>query len=164
MGNVPKRYKKKLFPPAIIDISSDILYFFNKELMVTGWAPEVDDPTEGVASVISFIFLEKGFQISKKFDKNNTFLYWYCDIIDVESDQENNIYTITDLVVDVVVYPDNYVRIIDLDELANLIEQDGLDKKLLLKALRNLDNLLLEIDRKNFPPKEVLEHYPEIIQ
>jgi hypothetical protein len=42
----------------------------------------------------------------------------------------------------VVVYPDGYVKVLDLDELAIAIEKNLCDPELIAEALRKLDKLL----------------------
>ena len=44
-------------------------------------------------------------------------LFWYCDIVDHTFDTATDTYIFTDLLVDVIVYPDGFVKVVDLDEL-----------------------------------------------
>ena len=42
-------------------------------------------------------------------------LFWYCDIVDHTFDTATDTYIFTDLLVDVIVYPDGFVEVVDLD-------------------------------------------------
>ena len=65
---------------------------------------------------------------------------------------------VTDLLADVIVYPDGHVRVADLDELADALEKKLIDKTTLALSLRQLDALLVTIDRDKFDKlKEPLE-------
>ena len=48
----------------------------------------------------------------------------------------------TDLLADVLIYPDGFVKVVDLDELADAEEAGIITKEQLLKSLRTLDKLL----------------------
>ena len=43
-------------------------------------------------------------------------LYWYCDIVEYEYRPEDNSLTSLDLLADVIICPDGFVKVIDLDE------------------------------------------------
>ena len=47
-----------------------------------------------------------------------------------------------DLLADVLIYPDGFVKVVDLDELADAEEAGIITKEQLLKSLRTLDKLL----------------------
>ena len=47
-----------------------------------------------------------------------------------------------DLLADVLIYPDGFVKVVDLDELADAEEAGIITKDQLLKSLRTLDKLL----------------------
>ena len=48
-------------------------------------------------------------------------MYWYFDIVEYDYDKENNSLTSLDLLADVIVYPDGFVKVLDLDELAEAL-------------------------------------------
>ena len=54
-------------------------------------------------------------------------------------------YITIDLLADVLVYPDGQVKVVDLDELADAVEQKLISQELLLTALRQLNTLLEHI-------------------
>ncbi|MDE6984100.1 MAG: DUF402 domain-containing protein, partial [Lachnospiraceae bacterium] len=66
----------------------------------------------------------------------------YCDIVDYSYQEAENALIVTDLLADVVIYPDGYVKVLDLNELAIAIEKKLCDPQLITQALRKLDSLL----------------------
>ena len=76
------------------------------------------------------------------FRADNSLLYWYCDIVDYKYDPEKNSYTSTDLLTDVVLYPDGKIKVLDLDELAEASVKDMITKDQLHSALVRTDMLL----------------------
>ena len=74
--------------------------------------------------------------------EDNSLMYWYCDIVEHTYNEEENSYTFTDLLADVIVYPDNQVKVVDLDEIAVALERKMLTERELVISLRTLDALL----------------------
>ncbi|MCO4784022.1 MAG: DUF402 domain-containing protein [Candidatus Cloacimonetes bacterium] len=110
-----------------------------------------------IASAISIISVKHGVQISKKFDKDNQFCYWYCDMIKTKWTPKSGCFEITDLLVDVVIFPDNELRVIDLDEFIQAKE----DHLIHLDDFQWAHNAVLNLmDRAllgDFPPKAFFE-------
>ncbi|MCI6331599.1 MAG: DUF402 domain-containing protein, partial [Lachnospiraceae bacterium] len=65
-------------------------------------------------------------------------------------DTNTNSYTFTDLLADVIIYPDGKLRIVDLDEIAVALERKLLSERELEVALRTLDSLLNMIYEGDF--------------
>lgn len=148
-----KIYRKRYIPNEIIDISKDKVEHVNDELLVTSWLPI--HPRNDVAFGISYAYLKKGWKISKFYDKDKNFLYWYCDIIDAKIKDEE--YTLIDLLVDVKVYPDGKYEILDEEELDEALKQKLITKEQKEEALNKLNALLEIIKHGEFPPKECKE-------
>lgn len=145
-----KIYRKRYIPNEIIDISKDKVEYVDDELLVTSWLPI--HSRNDVAFGISYAYLKKGWKISKFYDKDKNFLYWYCDIIDAQIKDEE--YTLIDLLVDVKVYPDGKYEILDEEELDEALKQKLITKKQKEEALNKLNALLEIIKHGEFPPKE----------
>lgn len=94
--------------------------------------------------------MDEGFKVSKIFDKHHKLVYWYCDIIETEYNSEQHTYIFTDLLADVVIYPDGELRVLDLDEIGDALEQKLISKDLSVKALRLCNQLLEKIYAGNF--------------
>lgn len=147
-----KIYRKRYIPNEIIDISGDKVESVNENLLVTSWLPI--HPRNDVAFGMSYTYLKKGWKISKFYDKDKNFLYWYCDIIDAQIKDEE--YILVDLLVDIKVYPDGRYEILDEEELDEALNEDLITKEQKEEALNKLNALLETIKKGEFPPRECI--------
>lgn len=147
-----KIYRKRYIPNEIIDISGDKVESVSEDLLVTSWLPI--HPRNDVAFGMSYTYLKKGWKISKFYDKDKNFLYWYCDIIDAQIKDEE--YILVDLLVDIKVYPDGRYEILDEEELDEALNQGLITKEQKDEALNKLNALLETIKKGEFPPKECI--------
>ncbi len=145
-----KIYRKRYIPNEIVDISNDKVVSFEDDVLVTQWRPI--HPRNDIAYGKSYTFLKKGWKISQFYNKNNEFLYWYCDIIEVKVKEDE--YTFIDLLVDVVVEPDGNYKIVDLDELDEAVKKGLIDEDKKKEALEKMNALVKQIESGHFPPKE----------
>ncbi len=136
-------YRKRLIPEECIHLKNDTLLHRDDDVVVTGW--KAIHPRPDLDHGASVYYLKEGYKVSRFCGADSSLLYWYCDIVDCSFSPDGRILTTTDLLADVVIYPDGSVRVVDLDELAEAFEQGKLDATLLSKALRSLDKLLREI-------------------
>lgn len=143
-----KILRRRYIPNEIVDISNDEIIEKSENLIVTKWVPI--KPRLDFASGISYTMLDKGWKISKFFDSNNNFIYWYCDII--ESSLDSDTYTLTDLLVDLKIYPDGRYEILDMDELDETLQAGIITKKQYDDALAKLNGLLELVESGRFPP------------
>jgi protein associated with RNAse G/E len=148
----PLLYRKRYIPQEVVDISSDELLFRNEELLVTRW--KAIKPREDFHGGLSYAFLKEGFKLSKFYDVSGSFLYWYCDIIDVIYDQERDLYILDDLLLDIKIMPDGLIRLLDADELAIALEQELITSEQACRALKTLDKVLRMVYQGSFPPVE----------
>lgn len=146
----PVILRKRFIPSEIIDISDDEVLYRDSELLVTRW--KAIKPRKDIAGGVSWAFLKDGIKISKFYNHSNEFVYWYCDIIDAEYDDAADQYILTDLLVDVKLFPDGKLEVLDADELADALEQDIITKDQACRSLRKLNKLLEMIYAGNFPP------------
>ena len=138
-----KIYRKRLIPNECIWLKNDIVLLCNEEFIVTKW--KTLRPRKDFSHGFSVYCLKEGIKVSKFYKPDETLLYWYCDVVDYDIDVENNTCTTTDLLVDVLVYPDGSSRILDLDELADAHEQGLIDNHTLYEALKRGDKLVSDI-------------------
>ncbi|MDD2958575.1 MAG: DUF402 domain-containing protein [Lachnospiraceae bacterium] len=144
-----KLFRKRIIPAECVSLKDDIILYQDNEVIITRW--NTLRPKKTLHHGYSCYFLERGFKISKFYDADNHLISWYCDIIFHTWDKDTNTYVFTDLLVDVIVYPDGFVRVVDLDELADA-QRDGLiTQDELQLALRRLDKLLSLIYKGAFP-------------
>ena len=135
-----KLYRKRLIPEEHVFLKDDRILYQDKEVIITGW--NTLHPKKTLHHGYSCYFLERGFKVSKFYDHDGNLISWYCDIVSHTYDPETNTYIFTDLLADVIIYPDGFVRVVDLDELALALQEGMLTQEELQAALRHLDKLL----------------------
>lgn len=153
-----KLYRKRMIPEEIIHLKDDIILHIDTNIIITKW--DSLKPRKDFSNGISAYFLEEGFKISKIFDKHQKLVYWYCDIIEYEYKESEQVYIFTDLLADVVVYPDNSLRVLDLDEIGDALESRLITKEKASKALRLCNQLLEHIYSGEFKKyQNLINHY-----
>ncbi|NLK28314.1 MAG: DUF402 domain-containing protein [Clostridiales bacterium] len=145
---VPLIYRRRFIPDEIILLKDDIVLVYEKDLIITKWVTL--RPRKDIASGISAYYLDKGYKISKVFDRHGKVVYWYCDIIQTKADLDKNTVLFEDLLIDVILHKDGSIQIVDLDELADALNLNLITKQEALYALRTLDSLLKIIYKDNF--------------
>ena len=156
----PDLYRKRYIPNQTNDLKDDIVYLCTPERIVTGW--KTIRPRADISRGLSLYCMDEGWKISKMFHADGHLVYWYIDIIEPEVLKEANKIIFHDLLLDVIVYPDGTVRLLDLDELADALERGLITQALALKALRRADKLLNVIRKGGLKPlQEFLEQYEE---
>ncbi len=137
---VPKLYRKRYMPNEIVHLKDDVITYQGENVMVTQW--NVLHPKETFSHGVSCYYLEQGWKISKFLNKNNELVYYYCDIIDTEYKEAENAYIFTDLLADVIILENGFVKVVDLAEIADALEEGVICDREVKLALRRLDALL----------------------
>lgn len=147
-----KIYRKRYIPNEIVDISEDEVLYKDKKLIITKWLPI--NPRSDMASGMSYTMLDKGWKLSKFFDKEGKLLYWYCDIIDYDLKQEEGeeVYTLIDLLLDVKVYEDGSYEVLDEEELEEAFQTGLVTKEQKEKSKKRVRELIQIIESGEFPP------------
>lgn len=154
----PILYRKRLIPEECVLLKDDRLLYRDDEIIVTAW--NTLKPRKDLHHGCSCYYLREGIKVSRFYDENGSPLYWYCDIVDYDYNKETDTYVITDLLADVIIYPDGFVKVVDIDELATAREAGLLTDALLKKALLTLNHLLQIIYAGEFENlQEPLEKY-----
>ena len=135
-----KLYRKRIIPQECVLLGDDIVLYQDDKIIVTKW--KTLRPKKNFTHGFSCYFLEKGYKVSKFLRADDSLLYWYCDIIDYEHNADENSYIFRDLLVDVLIYPDDFVEVDDIDELEKAIAEGGLKVEDMLGALKSLSSLL----------------------
>lgn len=151
-----KMYRKRFIPNEIVDISGDEVLEKNENMIITRWKP-IKERTD-IGGGISYIFLRRGYKISKIFDKEGKFLYWYCDIIEYSYNEEKEEYIFTDLLADVKVYPNGEAEVLDFGELEGAFREKMITGQQLLETIKSVNMLMEMIQNNQFPP-EICEKY-----
>jgi predicted RNA-binding protein associated with RNAse of E/G family len=136
----PVLYRQRIIPEEIILLDKDEILFSDDDHIVTRW--NTIKPKKILHHGCSCYFLKKGFKVSKFYREDGSLMYWYCDIISYKYDPVANSYVFTDLLADVLIYPDGKVEVVDVGEIADALEDGTLTKDEMIPALRSLDKLL----------------------
>ena len=150
----PRLFRRRFIPDENIELKDDMILALEPNLIITSW--NVLKPRRDISRGVSAYFIDKGIKVSKVFDNAGQMVYWYCDIIETHYDEKENIYTFNDLLIDVVVYPDGQVEVLDMDEFADAMEQGILSVGTVAHAMRATDDLLHTIYAGEF---EKYTHY-----
>ncbi|MBQ7724434.1 MAG: DUF402 domain-containing protein [Lachnospiraceae bacterium] len=136
----PSLYRKRIIPDECILLKDDEIIYINERIIVTSWKTlhQKNEFDHGY----SCYFLQEGYKVSRFLRSDNTLVYWYCDIIDYQYNEEENSYIFRDLLADVIVMPDGFVKVVDLDEFEQALESESLTGMDVRRALRSLSKLL----------------------
>lgn len=136
----PTLYRKRIIPDEIVLLDKDEILYADENRIVTKW--NTIKPKKTLHHGCSCYFLDEGFKVSKFYREDGSLIYWYCDIISYTYDAKENSYVFTDLLADVLVYPDGEVQVVDVGEIADALSANTLTVEQMIPALRSLDKLL----------------------
>ena len=146
--NIQTLYRKRIIPPECICLKDDIIVAQNEEYIITKW--KTLNPKTEFSHGSSCYFMQEGIKVSKMYRRDGSLLRLYCDIVDFKLEEDNASLTVTDLLADVILYPDGRMEVVDLDELAEAMERDLITKEQMTSCLRSLNHLLTLIYRDKF--------------
>ncbi len=136
----PVLYRKRLIPEECVQLKDDIILYMDDEKIVTKW--NTLKPKKDLHHGYSVYFLNEGYKVSKFYKADGTLLYYYCDIVTYERHEEKNELIVIDLLADVIIYPDGFVKVVDIDEMVECLNDGKIDLELLKTSLTGLDRLL----------------------
>lgn len=142
-------YRKRLIPAECILLHDDTILYLDEDILVTSW--KTIRPKKDLDHGFSCCYLKEGYKISRFYRADNTLLYHYCDIISPAYEPDSNSLIITDLLADVIVYPDGFVKVADLDELVTAFDENSLSLDMLKKSITSLHRLLEKIYAGRLP-------------
>ena len=144
----PTLYRRRIIPDECILLKDDVILECNVDRIVTSW--NAIRPKKDLHHGYSCYFLKEGFKVSKFFYEDGRLLYWYCDIVNYDYIASDNKLIVTDLLADVIIYPDGFVKVVDLDELVTALESRSISLDTLKSSLNKLNKLLNLIYDKKF--------------
>lgn len=147
MENI-KLYRRRYIPDELIYLKNDKILSIDDERIVTKW--NVLTPRHDFTHGASCYFIKEGFKVSKFLDKDGNIIYWYCDIIETEINNDKTNYIFNDLLIDVIVNEDGFVKVVDLDEVGKALKEKIMNEELIIKAMERVSNLLNIIYSGNF--------------
>ena len=136
----PILYRKRIIPEECVLLKDDKILYQDEQIIVTGW--NTLKPKKELHHGYSCYFLNEGYKVSKFYREDNSLLFWYCDIVEHDYQPETNTYVFTDLLADVIIYPDGFVKVVDIDELVTARNENLISEDTLKKSLLCLSNLL----------------------
>lgn len=136
----PILYRKRIIPDECVLLKDDKILHRDEQIIVTGWNSL--KPRKDLHHGYSCYFLKEGYKVSKFYKEDNSLLYWYCDIVEYDYHPDTDTYIVTDLLADVIIYPDGFVKVVDIDELVTALNEKLISEDTLKKSLLNLNSLL----------------------
>lgn len=153
----PILFRRRLIPNECIELKDDVILSCTEDQIVTSW--NALHPKADLHHGFSCYYLKDGIKVSRFLKEDGSLLHWYCDIITHEFDSEKNHLTVIDLLADVIVKPDGFVKVADLDELADAFDAGLIDAETLKRSLRITNRLLSDIYHNHFDQwKQPLEN------
>lgn len=146
MKDCIKLVRTRHIPKERMELKKDKILYMDEEVIITQW--DVINPRDDISKGLSVYFIQKGYKISKMFDKEGNLVHWYCDIVKAHID--GDVYEFEDLLLDVVVKPDGTYCVLDAEEFAQAIEEDMISKETACQALRSFNELVCTISCGNF--------------
>lgn len=133
-------FRRRFLPDEITELKDDVILSLSDDIILTKW--NVLKPRKDIAYGVSAYFIKLGVKVSKVYNATHELVYWYCDIVEPDIDTDTQTYTFNDLLIDVLVYPDGRVEVVDMDEFADVVEKKIISPEISIAALRKTDNLL----------------------
>lgn len=145
---IPILYRKRIIPEECVLLKDDIVVERNEQVIITKW--NTINPKVTLHHGCSCYFLKEGYKISKFYRADNSLMYWYCDIVEYDYDENTDTYIVTDLLADVIISPEGIVKVVDLDEIAYAMQQGKITQAQVGKCLLQLNSLLSIIYKDKF--------------
>ena len=144
----PALYRKRLIPDECVLLKDDIIVEMNDDHILTRW--NTLKPKKTLHHGDSCYYLKKGIKVSRFYTKDDILICWYCDIVSYEWNNEKTSLLTTDLLLDILVYPDGSFKLLDMDELAEARARKLIPDTLLQSSLLTANRLLNEIYDNKF--------------
>jgi len=136
----PVLYRRRLIPLECVKLKDDIILFCNEDFILTSW--NALKPKIELHHGLSCYFMKEGIKLSKFYRKDGSLICWYIDIVEYDYDAEQNTLTTTDLLVDIVIYPGEFVKVVDLDEIAIALDENLIEIEAVKVCLKRVDRIL----------------------
>lgn len=135
-----KLFRRRYIPNEKILLKDDIILSTEENIIVTKW--RVLKPRKDFTNGYSCYFIQEGFKVSKFFNDDNTCVYIYCDIIETEFFEDENAFVFNDLLIDVIIYENNFVKVVDIAEVAKALDENIITLSQAKDTLLKTDKLL----------------------
>ena len=159
-GTDLKLFRKRYIPAECIPLKDDVIVEQTDDHILTTW--HTINPKTTFDHGSSCYLLKEGIKLSKFYRHDGSLLYWYCDIVEFDWNGTKDTLTVTDLLVDLIVYPDGRMKVVDLDELAEALEKELITQEQATTALRCLNDLLSMLYRDKFDRLQAILNEKEL--
>lgn len=139
----PTLYRKRLIPDECILLKDDIIREVTDDYILTRW--NTLRPKKILHHGESCYYLNKGVKVSRFYTAEDILICWYCDIVSYEWNDDKSSLITTDLLLDILVYPDKSFKILDMDELAQAHKEKLISDDLLQQSLFTANRVLNDI-------------------
>ena len=136
----PILFRKRLIPQECVRLGNDEILTCNEDYILTKW--NALKPKKDLHHGYSCYFPKEGYKVSKFYKADGSLMYWYCDIVDFEYHEDTNELIVIDLLADVIIYPDGFVKVVDIDELVTSLDENLITLQQLKHSLNQLNKLL----------------------
>ena len=144
-------YRKRFIPDETVLLKDDVILSCSDTVIITSW--KTLKPRKDIAGGISAYYRKDGYKISRIVNTEDRLVYWYCDIVEEQPAKDDpSALFFVDLLIDIIVMPDGFVKVLDLDEAATALEQGMITQEMLLRAMASANRLLTLIYAGNFVP------------
>ena len=144
----PTLYRKRLIPNECVLLKDDIIWEVTDDHILTKW--KTLKPKKVLHHGDSCYYLNKGVKVSRFYTEDNFLICWYCDIVSYAWSEDKSSLISTDLLLDILVYPDNTFKILDMDELAQAHVEGLISDEQMQLSLFTANNLLNDIYDNTF--------------
>lgn len=112
---------------------------------------------------IWFVYKDRWYDVGKFYDRSRNWIGYYCDIIkpvDKLLDNPSRTVTLTDLYLDLWIWPDGRLVVLDEEELERGLEQHCISSSLAKRARTEIASLIRRAQSGKFPPVSVRKARP----
>ncbi len=119
---------------------------WSRALQALGLVPD----GKSIASMCKYQFFREYFSIIEMRDVNGDLLGYYCDLC-TPLHEENGIFIVTDLLLDLWISPGGTPSVLDMDEFESAVASGELEPALEEQACKTVRRLLKEVAEGKFP-------------
>lgn len=109
---------------------------------------------DGKRIFLTYYLVDRGYTISKVFNKRGEWLYYYCDIMEMKQVGQMR-YVMVDLVLDLIVHANGSYEVLDIDEFADVIEKGEIVRTKQVYTLRRLHEMIRLQEKRQLIPSYI---------
>lgn len=154
----PTLYRKRIIPKECVELKDDVILYMDERMLVTSW--HTLKPRKDFHHGYSLYMFDEGIKVSKFMREDGSLYYWYCDVVEYDSDKEANTLTVTDLLVDITIDKDDRMDVLDIDELSEAYNNGLISDAWFHASVERLGKLISSIHDGSFKEyMDIIESY-----